>query len=367
MQTKRKISFFMVMLMAICCMAGCGDAKADSDNLIMLEPEYEEATYNLAMVGKMDISKSIKVRCEYQAVNEQDVKFDVEGRRIEKVYVEEGDTVKKGQLLVALTSESTEARIKDINFELEKNRLLWNQTLNDKQDQIDRAQLEFSYTDMWEKDKVALRKKLENIEENYKYTLRNYENQEMLLNMELAQLNKELEGGKLYAELDGTISFIKSRLEGSMTQINEKIMTITDTSECIFVADKNNYASYFSKDVPVGLEIAIGSSAGMYDVVFENEDTYQEGDRMLFALADNRSDVSIDIGTRGTITLVLDTKSQVLSVSQGAVREVDGKYYVYILDENDDKQVKWVKIGLEADGYTEITEGLSEGDRVILR
>lgn len=367
MQTKRKISFIMVMLLAICCMTGCGDAKTDSDNLIMLEPDYEEATYNLAMAGKMDISKSIIVRCEYQAVNKQDVKFDVAGRRIEKVYVEEGDTVKKGQLLVALTSESTETRIKDINYELKKNKLLWNQVLNDKQDQIDRAQLEFSYSDMWEKDKVVLRKKLANIEENYKYTLRNYENQEKLLNMELAQLNKELDGGKLYAEVDGTISFIKSRLEGSTTEIGERIMTITDTSECIFVADKNSYASYFSKDVPVELEIAIGSSAGMYEVVFDNEDTYKEGDNMLFALADERSDVSIDVGTRGTITLVLDTRSQVLSVSQGAVREVDGKHYVYILDENDDKQVKWVEIGLEADGYTEITDGLSEGDRVILR
>lgn len=367
MQTKRKISFLLVMLLAICCMAGCGDANADSDNIIVLEPEYEEATYNLAMVGKMDISKSIKVRCEYQAVNKQDVMFNVAGRRIEKVYVEEGDTVQKGQLLVALTSETTEARIKDINYELEKNRLLWNQVLNDKQDQIDRAQLEFSYTDMWEKDKVALRKKLASIDENYKYTLRNYENQEMLLNMELAQLQEELEGGKLYAETAGTVSFVKSRLEGSTTQIGERIITITDTSECIFVADKNNYASYFSKDVPVEIEIAIGSSAGMYKVVFDNEDTYQEGDNMLFALADKRNDVSIDIGTRGTITLVLATKNQVLSVSQGAVREVDGKHYVYILDENDDKQVKWVEIGLEADGYTEVTEGLSEGDRVILR
>ena len=75
----------------------------------------------------------------------------------------------------------------------------------------------------------------------------------------------------------------------------------------------------------------------------------------------------IDVGTTGTLRLILDKKENVLSLPVGAVNYADGKPYVYVLDDNGFKQMVWVSAGLIGDDLVEITSGLSEGDKVVYR
>ena len=50
-----------------------------------------------------------------------------------------------------------------------------------------------------------------------------------------------------------------------------------------------------------------------------------------------------------------------------AVHNADGKNYVYVLGENNIWETKWITVGLEGKDNVEITDGLSEGDMVILK
>ncbi len=70
------------------------------------------------------------------------------------------------------------------------------------------------------------------------------------------------------------------------------------------------------------------------------------------------------IGMNGDIEVVTESKDNALSVPITAIVEKKEEYYVFRIEDNKAKKVK-VKTGLETDDYIEITEGLSENDKVI--
>ena len=47
--------------------------------------------------------------------------------------------------------------------------------------------------------------------------------------------------------------------------------------------------------------------------------------------------------------------------------EADGKSYVYVLGENDIREVKWIETGLYGDSMVEVVGGLTEGENIILK
>ena len=54
-----------------------------------------------------------------------------------------------------------------------------------------------------------------------------------------------------------------------------------------------------------------------------------------------------------------------LTLPLSAVYHADGKPYVYVLDENDFRQIVWIETGLVGDEKVEILSGLNEGDKVV--
>ena len=64
---------------------------------------------------------------------------------------------------------------------------------------------------------------------------------------------------------------------------------------------------------------------------------------------------------------ILEEHKNVLTLPVDAVHNADGKNYVYVLGENNIWETKWITVGLEGKDNVEITDGLSEGDMVILK
>ena len=89
-------------------------------------------------------------------------------------------------------------------------------------------------------------------------------------------------------------------------------------------------------------------------------------DSMYFEVPEERAG-GIQMGAAGTLYVEEESRKQVLTVSRSALFAADNGYYVYVLDENNVRQVKWVEVGLWGDSRTEIVSGLSEGDYVVVR
>ena len=56
-----------------------------------LQPKNE---YQLVAVTEGDVQVVQKINCIYQQSDEEELSFEINGKKIEKVYVEEGDEVK---------------------------------------------------------------------------------------------------------------------------------------------------------------------------------------------------------------------------------------------------------------------------------
>lgn len=356
----------LAMACALCMFTGCAATEAEEENIVLIEKEKEAIVYDMAVVTVADVVKTEKVKCIYQQVNEQAVCFEVGGKRIDKVYVERGDEVTEGQLLATLDTGNAVDRIETLEYQIARNELTLEYSQLNEDYEISTLWLNYIYNSNGsDAAEEALKANVAQIQQRYEYSREDCQDAIDLDRKELQKLNKELKQANLYAGMSGTISFQKSNLEGSSAVAGEEIMHIIDSSECLFAVEGTKYAEYFSADTKVAMSISSGTGAGDYELIPYNMDAWEE--RLLFAIADDDGSRTIEVGAMGMMKVVLGERKQVLSVPVGAVHVADGKSYVYVLGEDNVREVKWIETGLMGDLYAEVISGLSEGEKVILR
>lgn len=367
---KNRIAFrekqFWAMVTALCLLTGCGVAEGSEENIVLIEKEAEAIVYDMAVVSVGDVIKTEKVKCVYQQVNEEAVSFEVGGKRIDKVYVERGDAVTKGQLLATLDTGNATDRIEALEYQITRNELTLEYSKLNEDYEISTLWLNYIYNSNGsDAAQQALEDNVAQIQQRYEYSREDCQDAIALDKKELQMLKQELKQANLYAGMDGTISFLKSNLEGSSAIAGEEIMHIIDSTECLFAVEKTEYAEFFRPDTKVEMSISSGTGAGNYELVPHNMEAWNE--KLLFAIADDDGSRSIDVGTMGMMKVVLGERKQVLNVPVGAVHVADGKSYVYVLGNDNVREVKWIETGLMGDMYAEVISGLTEGEKVILR
>jgi multidrug efflux pump subunit AcrA (membrane-fusion protein) len=78
------------------------------------------------------------------------------------------------------------------------------------------------------------------------------------------------------------------------------------------------------------------------------------------------SDLTLSTGMTAEATIVLQEQKGVLTVPAGSVLKGDGQPYVLIVDANNKIQKVSVGLGIQGPDRIEITQGLTENQRVIV-
>ena len=214
-------------------------------------------------------------------------------------------------------------------------------------------------------EEEATKKSVEAIQQRYRYSREDCQDAIALDQAQLDILKKDVKQSSLYAGMDGTVSEIKNRLEGSTTVRDEEIIKIIDSSECLFAVKDVSLKDCFSEGMEVEMNLAYGTGAGNYDLVPYDMENWDEV--LLFTISGDAESVTIDVGATGTMRYTTDFRSQVLSVPLKAVHQADGKSFVYVLGENQMREVKWIETGLFGDDRVEVISGLAEGEKVIIK
>ena len=345
---------------------GCSQAAVDDDGIIVIEQEAEPVTYDMAVVTVGDVKKTQRIKCTYQQLRDESLSFGISGKSVDKVYVEEGDSVAKGQILAELSSGNRQEDIARLEYQIARNELQMEYSQINEDYEISTLWLNYLYqSGQSESDKERLEDNVALVQQNYGYAREDYQDAMALDRLQLAQLQQEAAASRLVAGIAGTVSFVKDGLEGSTSVRGEEVLTIIDGSECLFVTQAQEYASCFTPGMEVYMEITSGSGAGKYTLTPHQMEKW--GEQQLFTLTAGAENATIEVGTTGTIVAVVDQRSQVLSVPLSAVHSADGKDYVYVLGEDQMREVKWIETGLYGDNMVEVLSGLAEGERVILR
>jgi len=335
-------------------LSGCSlFGEEEGRKSISIVRENIEDEYNIIHCEKRNIILTSTISCTYRQLMEETLSFPVADKTVAYVYVNEGDEVFAGDVLAKLDVESLENDNINMREEMEKNEFLMQQA--DEMIEFYEKKLESSGLSLTSKESYLT--KLRKIREKK----RSYADTNGFDEIKLSANERQIEQGTLKAGIDGNVSFIRDNLEGSTSVVGEKVMTIVNSAVCGFQATDKN-AILFMKPGDKAT-VAASNSEETYEVTLTSID--EASFKLNFEL--DQPDYSIKVGTRGNITAVRDTAENVWSLPKSCVYEADDFYYVYVLNESGVREMRKVTVGLVGDEFTEIKDGITETDNIILR
>ncbi len=325
----------------------------------------EEEYFTTATVERGDIANYISCVCKYDFQEYQQLAFSVRVNfdNIEATYVREGDKVKAGDVLAKLYLEEQEDELQKL------------------QDSCD------SYADelAFQESLLAIEQERQSLAKRYgrKYDTTNLENLEAKVKgleeslyveqIRLDELMAELEGYRLVAGIDGVVSMVQSIRPWENLRAGQTYITLHSENR-VFAGTIDN-----TDAIQIGDVLQVSAMESIYDCEVVRIVRKAEDDKnMTIHLTPLNPDEILDVGEGTTITgkikLVTEEVKDVVCVPTGALRTIDGKTAVYVVDAEGMRTIRYIEIGLsvsgklgEGENMTEVISGLEPGEQVIIR
>lgn len=360
----RSVTGLMLMLSLFSLTTGCQDKPEEAPPLV-LESGDEAAEYSLTEVMKGTLEETISLQCYYRKNAEQEVYFPVSGKQIRKICVQEGDIVKKGDLLAELAIGNIEDQIDELQYRIERNELqLAYIDEDEKLDEESRYNSLVYMSKRTDEDVEDYEKQLQVSRDRNEQKRNSYRDSIEFDKKKLAALQTELSQSRVYAQFDGKVSKVEKGLIGTTSNIEKCIMTVVDDQEGYFECEKEQYMSYLTAE-SYSMTVMFGNGRGEYELVPRDRDSW--GEKQYFSIKKGDNIEGLEVDDKGEIHVVTERKENALYLPNECIRNAGDKNYVYVVTEEGLRDVVWVTVGLHGDGVTEILEGLQEGDKVIRR
>ncbi len=345
------LAVFMLFPMTSCFLL----PKETEVPALPLVTPYDGSDYRTANVIRGDMELKKTVTCTYQAMQVAHYSFSVTGASFGGIYVELGDKVEAGTLLAEMDISSIKTQIESCEFTLRQLYIQLDEAKKAYELALKTEELTGSMSTVSSDARAASIKYLKALIE--------------IQQLKLQEFQEDIRAKQIFADIDGTVTYVKAITSMSTTIAGEKVVTITDDSTSAFVAYIDN-REYF----PIGLEVDILCDDVVYksvvaspeDLGLSPEDLQGTDDVKAVYFSIIGPETPTEGNTKGKIDLLIDSRKDVLMVSSSAITEVNGKHSVYFQKEDGRIEIKPVEIGLKTTRYTEIVSGLSEGDCVIL-
>ena len=355
----------IICLICVLCilLSGCGILpKEEEYEKAPLIPAYQKEQWEVAYVQRGDMVLSQTLSCTYMPVQTQTVSFDEADARFDELFVAVGDRVVAGQLLAQLDVSGLQEQMKECELQIGKLQLKIAAMEENLALALDRERILREGSTQQE-----LEAALEKIQMQYDLQKQPLVDEAEILQMRLEDCRTKLQNRRLYAGIDGIVTFTRSVKKGDRIAAGEKLVVIEDSASSAFCAD-SRYWQYFQP----GQEytITVDDTQYLAQVVSETDIGLPETDKTnaIYALTYfqlKEQTPYLEDGDRGSVTLVLDSREDVLMIPESAVSNTKGNTVVYYQDEHGMKNHKIVEVGMAANGMIEVISGLTEGECII--
>jgi RND family efflux transporter MFP subunit len=312
----------------------------------------------VVQVSRRDIDSSIRATGIIKPMVGADVRV---GSRIsgivKKLHVNIGDSVEKDELLAELDATEHQARYDQAKAALN----------------MARANLEYAELDLQRKRELfkknfVSQNDLDVAEKTFQ--LAKIGLAEAEANLEYTRV--QLQYTKIYAPIAGVVSSVT-------TQEGETVAASFSTPTFVTIIDLERLEVWaYVDETDIG-RIQVGQSAifsvdTYSDTDFEGEVTaiYPKAEIQnnvvnyicVIEIQNNKGKILRPEMTT-SVTIFLEKRENVLVVPRSAIRRSEGRKYVLVLEDGK-PQERWVKVGWNDEGYTEIIEGLRENEKVVI-
>lgn len=325
---------------------------------------YTQAEYELSYVQFGDVILNENIPCSFLPVSTQSLSFPVSGILYDEILVQEGDLVEKGQLLGQLDMSGLEESVLKAEEEiasLERSAAYLREQCALETDAQARTLAAMT------PEQAASARTPEDVQEDYGARITAVEDSIAISRLRLEEQQAQLAQRQLYADIDGAVTYVRKYDEGTRSVEGELVISIADAGTSVFSGATLNYDL-----LPEGKLVTINSNKESLPAVVVSaaslglEETFSEKGAKTLYFQLQAPSMNLESGDRGTLVLTLAESHDTLFITSEALHSVDGRHFVYQMDENGLKTMVDVEIGLVTTRYVEILSGLSEGDNVIL-
>ncbi|HIC31191.1 MAG TPA: efflux RND transporter periplasmic adaptor subunit, partial [Flavobacteriaceae bacterium] len=262
---------------------------------------------------------------------------------LQKIYVDEGQQVKKGQAMFQIMPNIYQAELEKAKAESQA------------------AKIELQNTQLLADGNVVSQNELALANANYQKA-----------NAEVALAQTHLGFTKVTAPFDGIMDHLEAR-EGSLLDEGELLTTLSDNSKMwvYFNVPEAEYLDYITsadKDSKKEVELLMANNKrfnqkGIVETI-EGEFNSETGNIAFRATFPNPDGI-LRHGETGSVLMTVPFKD-VIIIPQKATFEVLDKTYVFIVDKDNVVRQKEITIGAELPHLFVVSKGLSENDTVLL-
>lgn len=324
---------FMLIGLAMFCITGCNHEK---------EHTGQQAKFLVTNPIKKDTSITKEYVSQIHSIQHIELRAQEKGY-LEKIYIDEGQQVKKGQLLFKIMPRLYEAEMQRAQAE------------------ADFAEIEYKNTKRLADSKVVAANELAMAKAKWDKA-----------KAELALTKVHLEFTEIRAPFDGIIDRFRVRL-GSLVEEGELLTTLSDNSKMwvYYNVPEAEYLDYKMEasggSLPkVGLLMANNKVFGYPGVVetIEGEFNNETGNIAFRATFPNPNGL-LRHGETGNIIMGIPMDNAML-IPQKATFEVLDKKYVYVVGKESKVHSQEITIAAELPHLFVVSSGLSLNDRILL-
>lgn len=366
---KRILAALLAASMALC--AGCGSQTSDDGE----EQTAAGTAVEVAEVTKGAMSTEYSVNGKVVADNEVQV-FPMLAGQVLTLSVSEGDKVAKGQTLLNVDTSSVTSTMSSLRESYNATKTATEKAIENAQIGVEQAQLAVENTEALleagaaaEQDLTKAKQGLAQAQAGVQQVRAQQAASLAQIQASMDQINKQASYGTVTAPCAGTVTAVNV-VQGGMASSAQPAVVIAEDSRVKINAS-------VSEDVFAGLHT--GDSAGVQISVLSDE--VKSAKIVSLPAAANQQtnlyDVSVSvpsgtepaIGAFATVIFYTDRRENTLSVPTDCVLTGnDNERYLFTVDESGTTAARvTVETGLVGKTNTEITSGLNEGDRVVVK
>ncbi len=306
------------------------------------EDKKEETKFLVTSPLKKDTFLTKEYVCQIHAFQHIELRA-LEKGYLQNIYVDEGQFVKKGQLMFQIMP------------------LLYNAELNKAKAEAEFAEIEYRNTKQLADSDVVSPNELALAKAKY---------DKARAELSLAQVH--LGFTEIRAPFDGYMDRFQVRL-GSLLDEGDLLTTLSDNSKMwvYFNMPEAEYLDFKSKINPdslvkVGLKMANNkefSQIGFIETI--EADFNNETGNIAFRATFPNPDKLLRHGETGSVLMTVPLDGALL-IPQKATFEVLDKNYVFVIDSQNKLQQREIKVGSEMPDLFALTSGLKENDKILL-
>lgn len=316
---------------------------------VALNEAYRPVEY--AAIGSVQVLMATAVPrdyCNYYSANVN----------ISQIYVEPGDTVNAGDVLAVCDVDETKEQLQECQAALAHE----NETYEIS------AQISDTQIKMWENQAAQQdnNKQIATEQENQRYDKQLHEYRVQKIDEQIALYQQLVDDGMLKAAHSGLVTYTKKLTEGRSAAAYENIVIVSDTDDLVLdikdtAINEYKYSDYDKKYVIVDGE--------KYDVT---ESQYTSEVLVLSKINNRYPDVCVESREKPSLTagqmypvyFEKTKEDQALVVGKDSIYKDGDTRYVYVKNNEGGREKRIITTGESDENYTQVTEGLKEGELV---